>query len=81
MIDISLIAAVADNRVIGSGQVLPWHLPNDLKYFRDMTIGKPIIMGRLTFDSVGSPLPGRKNIVVSTYLTFIPCPRLLLNIP
>ena len=65
MIDISLIAAVADNRVIGSGQVLPWHLPNDLKYFRDMTIGKPIIMGRLTFDSVGSPLPGRKNIVVS----------------
>jgi len=65
VIDISLIAAVADNRVIGSGQVLPWHLPNDLKYFRDMTIGKPIIMGRLTFDSVGSPLPGRKNIVVS----------------
>lgn len=65
MIDISLIAAVADNRVIGNGQVLPWHLPNDLKYFRDLTIGKPVIMGRLTFDSVGSPLPGRKNIVVS----------------
>ena len=65
MIDISLIAAVADNRVIGNGQALPWHLPNDLKYFRDMTIGKPVIMGRLTFDSVGSPLPGRQNIVVS----------------
>jgi len=60
-----LIAAVADNRVIGNGQVLPWHLPTDLKYFRDLTIGKPVIMGRLTFDSVGSPLPGRKNIVVS----------------
>ena len=65
MIDISLIAAVADNRVIGNGQVLPWHIPSDLKYFRDMTIGKPVIMGRLTFDSVGSPLPGRQNIVVS----------------
>ena len=65
MIDISLIAAVADNRVIGNGQALPWHLPDDLKYFRDMTIGKPVIMGRLTFDSVGSPLPGRQNIVVS----------------
>ena len=65
MIDISLIAAVADNRVIGNGQALPWHLPNDLKYFRDMTIGKPIILGRLTFDSVGKPLPGRQNIVVS----------------
>ena len=65
MTDISLIAAVADNRVIGNGQALPWHLPDDLKYFRDMTIGKPVIRGRLTFDSVGSPLPGRQNIVVS----------------
>ena len=65
MIDICLIAAVAENRVIGNGQVLPWKIPTDLKYFRDLTMGKPIIMGRLTYDSVGSPLPGRKNIVVS----------------
>ncbi len=65
MINISIIAAVADNRVIGNGRELPWHLPADLKYFRDVTMGKPVIMGRLTFDSIGSPLAGRKNIVVT----------------
>jgi len=64
--EISIIAAVADNRVIGKGLELPWYLPPDLKYFRSITMGKPIVMGRLTFDSVGSPLPGRTNIVVSS---------------
>ncbi len=57
---------MADNRVIGKGLELPWHLPPDLKYFRSITLGKPIVMGRLTYDSVGSPLPGRTNIVVSS---------------
>ncbi len=62
---IALIAALASNRVIGIDNQLPWHLPEDLKYFRAQTWGKPIIMGRKTFDSLGRPLPGRTNIVVS----------------
>ncbi|SDR72113.1 dihydrofolate reductase [Halopseudomonas xinjiangensis] len=62
---ISMIAALARNRVIGRDNQLPWHLPEDLKYFRSVTWGKPIIMGRKTFDSLGRPLPGRTNIVVT----------------
>ena len=62
---ISAIVAVARNGVIGSDNDLPWHLPEDLQYFKDMTLGKPIIMGRKTFDSVGKPLPKRRNIVVT----------------
>lgn len=60
-----MIAAMARNRVIGRDNQLPWHLPEDLKYFRSVTWGKPIIMGRKTFDSLGRPLPGRTNIVVT----------------
>jgi len=60
-----LIAAVAENGVIGSNNELPWHLPADLKHFKLMTLGKPIIMGRKTWDSLGRPLPGRENIVLS----------------
>lgn len=60
-----LIAALAENRVIGRDNQLPWHLPADLKHFKAMTLGKPIIMGRKTWDSLGRPLPGRLNIVVS----------------
>ncbi len=60
-----LIAALADNRVIGRDNQLPWHLPADLKHFKAMTLGKPIIMGRKTWDSLGRPLPGRLNLVVS----------------
>ena len=60
-----LIAALADNRVIGRNNQLPWHLPADLKHFKAMTLGKPIIMGRKTWDSLGRPLPGRLNLVVS----------------
>ncbi|WP_171006473.1 dihydrofolate reductase [Pseudomonas sp. 2FG] len=60
-----LIAALADNRVIGRDNQLPWHLPADLKHFKVLTLGKPIIMGRKTWDSLGRPLPGRLNLVVS----------------
>lgn len=63
---VAMIAAMGRNRVIGRDNQLPWHLPEDLKYFRSMTWGKPIVMGRKTFESLGRPLPGRTNIVVST---------------
>ncbi|MCZ2722094.1 type 3 dihydrofolate reductase [Marinomonas sp. 15G1-11] len=62
---LSLIVAMAENRVIGRNNALPWHLPNDLQYFKRVTMGKPIIMGRKTFESIGRPLPGRRNIVIS----------------
>lgn len=63
----SLIAIVAmsSNRVIGKDGKLPWHLPEDLKFFKKTTLGHPILMGRKTFDSIGRPLPGRRNIVLS----------------
>jgi dihydrofolate reductase len=60
-----LIAAVADNGVIGQGGGLPWRLKSDLRNFRAVTMGKPVVMGRKTFASIGKPLPGRTNIVVS----------------
>lgn len=62
---IVLVAAVARNRVIGAGGDLPWRLPVDMKRFKAVTIGKPMIMGRKTFDSIGRPLPGRRTIVVT----------------
>lgn len=62
---ISLIAAMAKNRVIGKDNKMPWHIPSELKYFKKITLGKPIVMGRRTFESLGGPLPGRKNIVLS----------------
>lgn len=62
---IALVVAAADNRCIGINNALPWHLPEDLKFFKRTTMGKPIIMGRLTFESIGRPLPGRTNIVIS----------------
>lgn len=62
---IALIAAMANNRVIGKDNQMPWHLPEDLKHFKAMTLGKPIVMGRKTFDSIGRALPGRHNIVIS----------------
>lgn len=62
----SLIVARATNGVIGRDNQLPWHLPDDLKHFRALTMGKPIIMGRLTWESIGKPLPGRTSIVVSS---------------
>ena len=62
---ISLIVAMANNRVIGKDNDMPWHLPADLAHFKAVTLGKPIIMGRKTYESIGRPLPGRKNIVIS----------------
>jgi len=56
---------VADDNVIGQDKTLPWHLPDDLKFFKYHTTGKPVIMGRKTFESIGRPLPGRLNIIVS----------------
>ena len=62
---VTLIVAAADNGVIGRENALPWHLPEDLKRFKRLTMGKPMIMGRKTFESIGKPLPGRLNIVVT----------------
>lgn len=65
MTRLSLIVAYASNRVIGRDNTLPWRLPADLAHFKRATMGKPIIMGRKTWDSLGRPLPGRLNIVIS----------------
>lgn len=62
---ISLIAAMADDRIIGQDNQMPWHLPADFAWFKAQTLGKPVIMGRHTFVSIGRPLPGRRNIVLS----------------
>lgn len=62
---LAMIVAQAENRVIGNDNKLPWYLPEDLKYFKRVTLGKPIIMGRKTYESIGRPLPGRCNIVVT----------------
>ncbi len=63
--NIALIVAMANNRVIGNNNQIPWHLSADLKHFKQITLGKPIIMGRGTFESIGKPLPGRHNIVIT----------------
>ncbi|MCF6143907.1 type 3 dihydrofolate reductase [Pseudoalteromonas sp. S1727] len=60
-----MIAAMANNRVIGQDNNMPWHLPADLQHFKAVTMSKPVIMGRKTFESIGRPLPGRHNIVIS----------------
>lgn len=62
---LALVVAAADNDVIGRGNALPWHLPADLAHFKRITLGKPILMGRRTFESIGRPLPGRSNIVIT----------------
>ena len=65
MIRTALIVARADNGVIGVDNQLPWHLPSDLKYFKQVTMGKPVVMGRKTFESIGRALPGRTNVVIT----------------
>jgi len=62
---LSVIVAVAENGVVGVNNALPWYLPDDLKYFKQTTMGKPVVMGRKTYESIGKPLPGRTNIVVT----------------
>lgn len=63
--ELALVVAIARNRVIGRDGTLPWHLPADLKHFRALTLGKPIVMGRRTHESIGRPLPGRRNVVLT----------------
>lgn len=67
---LSLIAAIANNNVIGGKNQLLWHLPADLTFFKQTTMGKPIIMGRKTFESIGKPLPGRENIIITRNATY-----------
>jgi len=62
---ISMIVAMAENRAIGKDNDLLWHLPDDFKHFKSVTMGKPILMGRKTYESIGKPLPGRENIVIT----------------
>lgn len=62
---LSIIVAMDDNQLIGKNNALPWHLPADLSYFKKTTIGKTVIMGRKTYDSIGKPLPNRRNIILS----------------
>lgn len=69
---LALVVAVSENGVIGAGGGLPWRLPSDLKRFRAITWGKPLLMGRRTFDSIGRPLPGRTSVVVSADPAFVP---------
>lgn len=64
-VEISLVAAVADNGVVGADGGMPWHLPADLAHFKQLTLGKPVLMGRLTWESIGKPLPGRRNLVLT----------------
>ena len=69
---LALIVALANNRTIGIDNKLPWYLPNDLKYFKQVTMGKTIIMGRKTYESIGKPLPGRINIVITRQADYLP---------
>ena len=69
---LSMIVATADNNIIGKDNDMPWHLPADLAYFKKVTLGKPIIMGRKTYESIGRPLPGRRNIVISRDENYVP---------
>ncbi|MGG1574168.1 dihydrofolate reductase [Fictibacillus sp. NRS-1165] len=67
---ISFVFAMDENGLIGNRNELPWHLPADLQYFKKVTMGKPIVMGRKTFDSIGKPLPGRENIILTRNESF-----------
>ncbi|MEJ2059907.1 MAG: type 3 dihydrofolate reductase [Gammaproteobacteria bacterium] len=62
---LTLVVAMAHDRVIGRDNEMPWHLPADLKHFKSITLGKPVVMGRRTYESIGRPLPGRLNIVIT----------------
>jgi dihydrofolate reductase len=69
---VSLIVAMARNRVIGANNALPWHLPADLKHFKALTMGHHMIMGRKTYESIGKPLPGRTSVVVTRNAGYAP---------
>lgn len=76
---ISMIAAVAENGVIGNGAEIPWRIPSDFAHFKRSTMGKPLIMGRKTFEAIGKPLPGRTNIVVSRQMGYQPDGVIVIN--
>ena len=76
---ISAIVAMDSQNGIGVNNQLPWHLPNDLKFFKSVTMGKPIIMGRKTYESLGRPLPGRLNVVISSQQVAAPESVVVLN--
>ena len=69
---VAMIAAMANNRIIGSDNKMPWHLPADLRHFKRITMGKPVIMGRKTYESIGKALPSRLNIVITTQSQYSP---------
>src|SRR5690554_1033476 len=62
---VTVVVAMSTNRVIGRNNKLPWYIPGDLKFFKQVTMGKPVVMGRKTYESIGKPLPGRDNIVIT----------------
>ena len=74
------LAAMAENRVIGNGAKIPWHLPEDFKWFKAKTIGQIVVMGRKTFESIGKPLPKRETIVISRQKLLIPGTTVLPSI-
>lgn len=78
-VKIALIAAVPRNHVIGANAAMPWYLPSDFKYFKAITMGKPMVMGRKQFETVGRPLPGRTNIVVTRQAGYQPDGVLVIN--
>lgn len=67
--DIVLVAAIGDNNVIGRGGQLPWHIRSDLQHFKRLTMNRPVVMGRHTFESLGKPLPGRTNVIITRDLS------------
>jgi dihydrofolate reductase len=78
-IKVAMIAAVAENGVIGAGGTIPWRIPSDMAFFKATTMGKPIIMGRKQYETVGKPLPGRVNLVVSRQPGYQPDGVLVIN--
>jgi dihydrofolate reductase len=79
---IELVVATSDNDVIGVGNALPWRLPEDLKRFKSITMGHPILMGRKTYESIGKALPGRRNLVMSRSAQFAPADAsVVVNLP
>lgn len=78
-IKISLIAAVPKNNVIGANGGMPWYLPSDFKFFKAQTMGKPMVMGRKQFETVGKPLPGRTNILVTRQRGYQPDGVIVIN--
>lgn len=78
-LELVAVAAMASNRVIGRSGQLPWHIPEDLKFFKELTSGHPVLMGRRTFESIGHPLPKRHNVIISQSLDSAPAGTSLIR--